>query len=140
MVVALLIDLLWYTGSTWLAYPIGTARDVAAEVSDPGVAPPALISPPDDVPPYTLQGRHKLYFKSWMTNLYNLAGYRSTGGYAALIPNGALPMQSETYKLLMGSKAIWREESGWSPVVDPLPTLRLLTDLVTSARPELDIS
>jgi hypothetical protein len=144
-ILILLLDLIWCTGSMWLKYPTGTARDVVAEIYDPGVAAPARISPPDGPTPEGEQnfreGRHLLYYSAEIANIYALAGYRTTNGYASLSPRSALPQRSEPYKILMGSQSIWRRESrSWQRVPDPLPPVRLLTDLVQSSQPERDIS
>jgi hypothetical protein len=141
-IVILLADLVWYAGSGWLTYPTGTPQDLVAEISSPGVPPGARVSPPDEGPNENpLGGKHKWYFSSWLTNIYALAGYRTTNGYTGLTPRGALPLESEDYKMLMGSQSIWRPESGvWQRVADPLPRVRLLTDLVQSAQPSRDLS
>ena len=134
----LLVDMVWYTGSMWLAYPTGTMKEVIAELDLPPVTAPARISPPDDGPKV---GPHKRYYAIETSNAYTLAGYRVTNGYTSLTPHSELPVESDAYKILMGSQAIWRQSTGsWQTVSSPLPPVRLVSDLVVSQRPALDIA
>ena len=140
MVAIILGDLMLYAGSVWLAYPTGTVRDVIAELPDPGVSAPAVLSPPEESDPPRRAGKRKLYFEIWLSNVYALAGYRTTNGYAGLTPRGVLPMGSEPYRVLMGTNAISDGVENWRTVGDPLPPVRLVSDLVLSKRPGEDIS
>ena len=137
MIAVLLLDIVCYTGSIWFAFPTGTMQDVLGELSDPGVPAPARISPPDTG---NKAGPHQWYPPLHLSNVYPVRGYLSTTGYASLAPRTPLSSESEEYKLLLGSQAIWMQDSqSWRLVADPLPPVRLMADVVQSSDPARDI-